>query len=247
MKKIFLSLLIIFLVSDNLYSEELRVIPYPEGLDTKSEGASSAPVEINHKFSIYFDTMTDYFVLKSSRNRVILENYPTYQQTREHTCGPAAVLTVFYWYGVKDYTEMDLAREMNTKPYPVGTNPSDILEFFKRIDWEVESSLTHSKFEEYDDFKNFVIENLKAGTPILVDNIEWGGHWRVIIGYDTMGTESTLDDVLILEDPYDTCDHKQDGYAVNNGKKFFSMWFAHSNTPENEKIQPFIIAKPKNK
>ena len=247
MEKIFLSLLIIFLVSDNLYSEELRVIPYPEGLDTKSEGASSAPVEINHKFSIYFDTMTDYFVLKSSRNRVILENYPTYQQTREHTCGPAAVLTVFYWYGVKDYTEMDLAREMNTKPYPVGTNPSDILEFFKRIDWEVESSLTHSKFEEYDDFKNFVIENLKAGTPILVDNIEWGGHWRVIIGYDTMGTESTLDDVLILEDPYDTCDHKQDGYTVNNGEKFFSMWFAHSNTPENEKIQPFIIAKPKNK
>ena len=25
---------------------------------------------------------------------------------------------------------------------------------------------------------------------------DWGGHWQVIIGYDTMGTETTQDDVL---------------------------------------------------
>ena len=120
-----------------------------------------------------------------------------------------------------------------------------MLEFFKRLGWETESSLTHPKFDEYDDFKNFVLENLNAGLPILVDNIEWGGHWRVIIGFDSMGTESTLDDVLIFMDPYDTCDHKQDGYTVNNGEKFFSMWFAHSNTPEDQRMQPFIIARPK--
>ena len=245
MKKIFLSLLLVMLVISIANCEELRVIPYPEGLDTKSEGASSAPSSINHKFSIYFDTMTDYFTLKPSKNRVILEHYSTYQQTREHTCGPAAGLTVLYWFGVKDYTEMDLTREMNTQPYPVGTNPADMLEFFKRLGWETESSLTHSKFDEYDDFKNFVLEKLSAGLPILVDNIEWGGHWRVIIGYDTMGTDSTLDDVLILMDPYDTCDHKQDGYVVNNGEKFFSMWFAHSNTPEDQRSQPFIVAWPK--
>ena len=83
-----------------------------------------------------------------------------------------------------------------------------------------------------------------VAVPIMVENVEWGGHWRVIIGYDTMGTNNTLDDVLILVDPYDTCDHKQDGYVVNNGEKFFSMWFDHSMLPEEQKEQPFIIARP---
>ena len=74
--------------------------------------------------------------------------------------------------------------------------------------------------------------------------MEWGGHWRVIIGYDTMGTETTLDDTLILADPYDTCDHKQDGYVVQNGEKFFAMWFDHSMLPDNQRNQPWIIAHP---
>ena len=57
-------------------------------------------------------------------------------------------------------------------------------------------------------------------------------------------TSSTLDDVLIMADPYDTCDHKQDGYAVNNGEKFYSMWFDHSMLPEEQANQPFITAHP---
>ncbi len=223
---------------------ELRVIPYPEGIDTKSEGASSAPDIINHKYSIYFDTMTDYFELGSNARRVMLKHYPTYQQTRENTCGPAAALTVLYYFGNKDYDEAKLAVEMKTQPYPIGTNPADMLEFFKKLGWRTDSSLTHSRFKDYADFKDFAINNLKNNIPIMVENVEWGGHWRVLIGYDTMGTENTLDDVLIMVDPYDTCDHKQDGYTVNNGEKFYAMWFDHSMLPENQKEQPFIIAYP---
>lgn len=66
----------------------------------------------------------------------------------------------------------------------------------------------------------------------------------MIIGYDDLGTGSTLDDVLIMVDPYDTCDHKQDGYTVNNGEKFYSMWFDHSMLPKEQAEQPFIIAFP---
>ena len=138
MKKILLLSFIFILAFFSLaFAENIKVIPYPEGIDTKSEGASSAPANINHDFSIYSD------------------------------------------------------------------------------------------------FKDFVVEN-----------VEWGGHWRVIIGYDTMRTENTLDDVLIMADPYDTCDHKQDGYVVNNGEKFFSMWFDHSMLPEEQREQPFIVASP---
>ena len=66
----------------------------------------------------------------------------------------------------------------------------------------------------------------------------------MIIGYDNMGTESPLDDMLIFVDPYDTCDHYQDGYTVGNAIKFFSMWFDHSMLPEKERYQPWIIAYP---
>ncbi len=52
---------------------------------------------------------------------------------------------------------------------------------------------------------------LKEGTPVMVAWNDWGGHWQVVIGYDTMGTETTQDDVLIVADPYDTTDHNQDG------------------------------------
>ena len=245
MKKLFTVLLFLTICVNPASSQELRVIPYPEGTNTQSEGASSAPAIINHKNSIYFDTMTDYYELASSRNRVILTHYPTYQQTTETTCGPAAALTVLYWFGVKDYTEKSLALEMKTNAdHTLGTSPENMLAFFKKIGWNTESSLTHEKFATYEAFMDFVIANLKSGTPIIVENVYWGGHWRVIIGYDTMGTKSTLDDVLIMADPYDTCDHKQDGYAVDNGENFYSMWFDHSILPENQREQPFVTAKP---
>ena len=59
------------------------------------------------------------------------------------------------------------------------------------------------------------------------------------------GAESPLDDMLILSDPYDTCDHKQDGYTTQNATKFFSMWFDHSVLPKREQYQPWIVAYPK--
>ncbi|MBQ7221537.1 MAG: C39 family peptidase [Synergistaceae bacterium] len=225
-------------------SGAVRVIPYPESLDVKSEGASSAPAEINHKGSVYFDTATDYYETASTDSRIILRNYPTYQQTRENTCGPASALTVLWYYGVKDYDEMALAREMKTKP-EVGTAPKDMLAFFERLGWKTQSSIHRSKrFEDYGSFMKFVQDNLKAGVPILVENVEFGGHWRVIIGYDTMNTESEADDVLIMVDPYDTSDHQQDGYTVNNGERFYYMWFDHYMLPEDQRDQPFIVAHP---
>ena len=244
MKKIS-ALLLLLMLSVPASSEELRVIPYSDGIDTQTEGASSAPKSINHLPSKYFDTDNDFFTMKSNDTRIILTNYPTYQQTKENTCGPAAGLTVLYYFGVKDYDEAKLTDEMKTKPYPIGTNPKDMLAFFERLGWETESSLTHPKFNDEDEFIEFVQTKLREGTPIMVENIDWGGHWRVIIGYDSIGTDTILDDVLILTDSYDTCDHKQDGYVVNNAVKFFSMWFDHSMFPDDMKEQPFITARPK--
>ena len=244
MKKIFLGVIFVLCLTGSVFCNELRVIPYPEGLDTKSEGASSLLEKVDHKDSIYFDTKVDYFTLTSNENRIMLSHYPTYQQSTEYTCGPAAALTVLYYFGVTKYTEESLSVEMKTKPVK-GTTTKNMLEFFKKIGWETDSSLKRAKFEDYESFAKFVIENLKNGIPILVENVEWGGHWRVIIGFDSMGTYYESDDVLIMMDPYDVSDHKQDGYVLNNAERFFSMWFDHSLFPKDQAEQPFIIAYPK--
>lgn len=220
-----------------------RVIPYPDGLETQIEGASSAPLDINHEDSKYFSQL-DYYNMESNNNLTILSHYPTYQQTTEYTCGPAAGLTVLYYFGDTQYDEMSLAQEMKTQGYPIGTNPQDMVDFFKRIGYHTESSLDGITFDSYAAFRDFVLSELKNNHPIMVENVEWGGHWRVIIGYDDMGTEATLDDVLIFADSYDTCDHLQDGYMVGSGWKFYSMWFDHYMLPEAQRNQPFIVAYP---
>ena len=220
-----------------------RTVPYPAG--AKLEGPAAVQgTEINHKDSPYF-THPDFYAMKGNSRLVLLHNYPTYQQTTEYTCGPAAAITVLYYYGDKSQDEYTLAKAMKTQPYPIGSNPADMAAGLRALGWKVDSSLEAKPFETYEAFAAFVQENLKAGMPVLVENVEWGGHWRSIIGYDTMGTPSTLDDTLIFADPYDTSDHLQDGYAVGNGERFFYMWFDHSMLPESQRNQPWMVIQRK--
>ena len=58
---------------------------------------------------------------------------------------------------------------MKTRPYPYGTNVKDMVSFFGKIGWTVESSLKADKFSRYDDFKDFVWYHLEKGRPILVE------------------------------------------------------------------------------
>jgi hypothetical protein len=62
-----------------------------------------------------------------------------------------------------------------------------------------------------------------------------------------MGTKETTDDVLIFADTYDTADHNQDGYGIENGENFFWSWFDHQILPEDERKQPFVLTYPKEK
>lgn len=55
-----------------------------------------------------------------------------------------------------------------------------------------------------------------------------------------MGTDTPLDDTIILADPYDTSDNDQDGYAINNGERLYAMWFDHSMLPKDQQNQQWI-------
>ena len=112
--------------------------------------------------------------------------------------------------------------------------------------WQVTSSADKDKTpQNTQEFKAFVVEHLKRNVPIMVENVDWGGHWRVIIGYDTMGTDDiTSSDVLIMADPYDTADHLQDGYVVVPAEKFFYMWFDSHLFAAGDRKQQWLAAEP---
>ena len=196
--------------------------------------------------SPYF-AMPDVFEMKSNENLTILSHYPTFQQTTEYSCGPAAALTVLEYYGKKGATEEELIEKMGAS-IETGTSVKGIANYFRNLGWNVKTNLDGwQPLEDYEPFAAFVQEQLKSGHPIMVENVFKGGHWRVIIGYDTMGTKETADDVLIFADTYDTADHNQDGYGIENGENFFWSWFDHQILPEDERKQPFVLTYPKEK
>ncbi len=205
-------------------------------------GAASAPANINHVDSIYF-TQTNFYELTSANGRIVLTHYPPALQTTEYSCGPVAALTVLHWFGNFDFDEMSLVREMKTDTHN-GTSRSKMEKFFREIGWEVHNNSDTPHFDDIADFQKFVLKNLSEGTPIMVENVEYGGHWRVIVGCDTLGTENLYDDVLIFADSYDTSDHKSDGFTVGSLDRFFSMWFDYNILPENEREQPWLTARP---
>jgi len=181
--------------------------------------------------------------MTSSGDRIILPHYPTFQQTTEYSCGPAAARTVLDFFGNNDFDETTLIKLMKTKP-KIGTSLGNMVKFFKSIGWNVQSSLDTPPMDQAA-FQKFVMKNLSQGKPILVENVEFGGHWRVIIGCDGMNTASDLyDDVLIFADPYDTSDHKMDGYSIGSLDRFFWMWFDHNMLPKKERNQTWLIATP---
>ncbi len=93
-------------------------------------------------------------------------------------------------------------------------------------------------------FVKWIVDNLKANRPIMVEWGDWDGHWQVIIGHDSMGTPSLGDDILIFADPYDTSDHWQDGYYYYPLERWFYMWADRNIAPKPFQLQPFIVVEP---
>lgn len=251
-----LSLLFAFLMPQTLTFASERVIPFPKGYDTVTSGASSYAGKSDVKDSPYFKT-PDYYNMKSTGSGLsIISGYKTYQQTNETSCGPAAALTVLHHYGVKTFDELKIAGLMGTintmaaDSSELGTSTLKIVTFFESLDWKVESSLTSAdqngvSFKAIEDFREFAISNIQNGIPIMVENIYWGGHWRVIIGYDTMNTPQIEDDILIYSDSYDVNDHKQDGYMAENVGLFYYTWIDMGMLPQGYQIQQWVTAHPK--
>ncbi len=216
---------------------------------------------LDHRVSPYF-THPDFYNLKTGGSLTLLEKFETCQQTTEWSCANASALMVLRYFGNDDWRELDTVGAMGTNPLPedgvlregvfYGTATKGVVRFFKQIGYDVRSSLEArskdgSTFEDVADFREWILGNLRNGVPILVEWVDWGGHWQVVIGYDTMGTDDASDDVLVLADPYDTSDHLQDGYYIFPAERFFYMWYDYQFQPKGGRSQQWVIATPKGK
>jgi len=212
-----------------------------------SGGAAAEKGRNDVPSSPYF-AAPDVYHMKNTDTRIILEHYRTYQQTTGYTCGPAAALTVVeHFLGKPKDSEMEMAKIMDTHTASMkdpGTNTRNMSRYFQKLGWTVHNSLKDGSPETYGEFIKFVRKNLSRGVPILVENVDLGGHWRVIIGLDEIDKDHPANDVLILADPYDTTDHRQDGYHVTSAYRFYHMWFDALLFRRGEKIRQWLTAEP---
>ena len=226
---------------------EANTIPYPEkyGDRPSLEGASSFAGATDHKQSRYY-VANDFFQMKSDATLHILSRFQTYQQTTEYTCGAASALMVLNWFGRKQYHEKAVADLLETH-CTRGSSVENIADLFDLLGWNVDfHASTDRRFQTVEDAERAIIDLIDRGIPMMVDWVDWAGHWQVLIGIDTCGTDTPYDDVLIFADPYDVTDHRQDGYYTYPLGRFFGMWREGPCAGKVEPYQqPFVAAWPK--
>lgn len=229
------------------YSDEMK-IPYT--VDLAEDGADSVEREGDHQDSPYFSHL-DFYNMQSTDTLTILPKFKTMQQTSEWSCGVVSAMMVLNYYdALGEYNEESLAQIRPNGLDPEATALIDLVKIFDTVGgFNLESTYDYPGDEIFDFMSLEKIRNyLDQGIPVIVGWNDWGGHWQVIIGYDTMGTETEQDDVIIVADSYDTTDHNQDGYGIYPAERFFYNWtmydFFTKNYGIEERDRLFLAASP---
>ncbi len=256
MKKLIVFILVLFIAPPAMaepakvqpqggnYTDEMK-IPYSTDMSA-DDGADSVERLGDHPGSPYFNQL-DFYNMEDTDTLTILTHFKTQQQTSEWSCGVSSVMMVLNWYGrLADYNEASLCMMRDNQDTPGATSLKQALQMFEGVGgFDVYSTLD-VEGEVYETFTlDYIQQTFKEGKPIMIGWNDWGGHWQVIIGYDTMGTETQQDDVLIVADSYDTTDHNQDGYGVYPAERFYYNFTFYDFFPEEEvNDMVFIVATP---
>ena len=203
--------------------------------------------------SPYFKAVNYYDGTDISDTLILIDHFQTYQQTSERSCGAACVLMVVNYLTGEAPGEDTLDKGMDIRYLDnvredgsYGASTASVAEALRTRGFEVQTSADTQDADGYSfyseqELAEFFSEQLQAKKPIVMESVEWGGHWMVLIGYDNMGTlDVTLDDVLVFADPYDTSDHCQDGYYTISFERYVSQWFDHQVMAESEKNQQYV-------
>ena len=188
----------------------------------------------------------DFFNMKDNKKLLIIPKFKTLQQKNSYACGPACVLMMLNHLHKEHGQTLDgLVELFKTRHYPYGTDLVNIVEGVKSLGYKTFSTFDlkpNNKglvFKSFASFKKFVKESIKNDEPILVLNVDYGGHYKVIIGYDEVDDDENHD-MLIFADSLDVSDGKQDGYDVFPADRFYYMWFDKFEG-RNEVKQGFMV------
>ncbi len=250
-KKILLPFTLLFACSFFACASKSQIsfhtIPYSSNLKTLNDDyGADAFNHMSDNFNSKYYVINDYYNMKSSGTLHIISEFETYQQTEEHTCGCSSALMVLNHYGNRDFDEMQIG-ELVKVDTEKGTFVEELANFFKSQGYNVEYNASEKGyFDDVSAFEKFVIEKIDNGVPIMVDWVDWNGHWQTIIGIDICNGIDPYDDVLIFADSYDVTDHYQDGYYIFPLGRFFDMWREGPCVKKQVPYeQPFVIAYPK--
>lgn len=231
------------------FTDEMK-IPYATDIFPE-DGADSVERAGDHAASPYF-AHPDVCNLKSTDTLTVLTNFKTIQQSSEWSCGVTSALMVLEWYGkTGDWNEQTLADLRHSldgtdmEGYP-GTTLRQAMDIFDNVGGFTYTTTLDDENPAEEVWLDTIQAWLSEGKPIMVAWNDWGGHWQVIIGYDTMGTETNQDDVFLVADPYDTTDHNQDGYGIYPAERFMYNFTMYDSFTEEEggNDHLFLVAEP---
>lgn len=186
------------------FTDEMKI---PHAVDLSPEdGADSVERLGDHADSPYF-AHPDYYHMQSSDTLTILTGFQTMQQTSEWACGVTSTLMVLNWYDrLGDWNEESLAALRHSLEgtglagYP-GTTLRQAMDIFDGVGGFTYTTNLDYEAPSSEVWMDTIQGWLAEGKPVMVCWNDWGGHWQVIIGYDTMGTETQQDDVFIVPTP----------------------------------------------
>ena len=208
--------------------------------DTEN-GAYSYHGEGNHLDSEYFKIL-DVYNMKPTKSRAILTNFKTYQQTSEYSSPCSLIIMILNYYKMDAPGERECSIDFGLNPeggcskdnydrtevFNKTTVPLFANKLKNRYHLEIQTNSDFNEdtkpFKNESEFGTWVKKNINDGNIIIVLYNDWAGQYAAIIGIDDLGTEQTNDDVLILDDAYDTTDHLQDGYTIWSLEKFYHLW-----------------------
>lgn len=215
---------------------------------------------LNGKYDVENDeyyNVNDFYNMKSTDERTIYTNFAPYQQKMQDSSGLATAVAILNHFGedVSIYNELELLKRYETlndeTVYGNGTTKEGLVKLFNSLGYKA----THNTFkssgsnrQEYvGAFRDWIWDELCAGNMIIVryqDNMD--NRWRLIIGYDKMGTPDwNTDDVVIFADPYDGFDHYQDGYSIEGAGRFERWWQEIDKAGNSSNKYEYISVQPK--
>lgn len=246
-----------FITTTQVSAEEVElasnVVTAPESLILNSDGSYGGSINEalygkgapkNGEFDVadsqYF-LENDFYNMNSTNEEyplLLLPKFKSYQQTMQDSSAFACLVMVFNDLGLDvtgEYSELSLLNKyqnyFNTTVYnnDLSVDDANLSEFVNSLGYTAEAHKIMNVGAG--NIRNKVIENLKAGNYILVKYMSASNfQWKVIIGWDQMGTDDKCyDDVIIFADPFDSTDHHQTGYSHVRAEMFAKWWIYNDN------------------